>query len=142
MSKFKFFVLRDKFSRIAQIFLKFAMQMLNITEKFKNWKTPFKNSWKIGMHFGRWGWKIGTLACQVERLVHLWNIGSPSWTIGMPLARWHAKMNNWHAFSAFIETLARKNENLARFWLVDTLARGHVDHAGMHGTHGMRFSKL
>ena len=64
MSKFKFFVSRDKFSRIAQIFLKFAMQMLNITEKFKNWKILWKNSWKIGMHFGRWGWKIGTLACQ------------------------------------------------------------------------------
>ena len=44
MSNFKFFVSQDNFSRIAQIFLKFAMQMLSITEKFKNLKIPLKNS--------------------------------------------------------------------------------------------------
>ena len=44
-----------------------------------------------------------------------------------------------------VEKLARlwhvgtKNEMLARFWLVDILARRHVDHAGTHGT---QFSKL
>ena len=53
ISKFKFSISRDKFSRIAQIYLKFAMQMLSITEKFKNWKIPLKNNWKTGTHFGR-----------------------------------------------------------------------------------------
>ena len=48
------------------------------------------------------------------------------------LARWHAKLKNWHAFG----------ENLARFWHVGTLARGHVDHTGTPSTHGTRFSKL
>ena len=51
---------------------------------------------------------------------------------------WHTL---WH-FGTFIGTLARKNENLARFWHVGmqahwyinqagTEARWHVNHAGM-----------
>ena len=39
------------------------------------------------------------------------------------LARWHAKLKNWHAVQhvgMFIDTLARKNEKLARFWHVGT----------------------
>ena len=36
-------------------------------------------------------------------------------------------------------TLARKNEKLPHFWYVGTWARGHIDHAGSHGT---RFRKL
>ena len=57
MSNFKFFVSQDNFSRIAQIFLKFAMQMLSITEKFKNW------IWNLAPLLVRWhtpSWKIDT----------------------------------------------------------------------------------
>ena len=50
-------------------------------------------------------------------------------------------MPRWHV-GTFIGTLARKNEKLARFWHVGTLARGHIHHAGTYGTHGTRFSKL
>ena len=45
MSRFEFFVLRDKFSLIAQIFLKF-------TNVEQNWKILLKNSWKIRAPFG------------------------------------------------------------------------------------------
>ena len=117
MSKFKFFISRDKFSRIAQIFLKFAnvkhdwkiRKLKNYFEKcLKNWyafwQVKFKNRYAFG-----------TLARQVEKLASL-----------------------WHVYG----TLARKNEKLARFWRVGTWVCGHEDHAGTHGTHDTWFSKL
>ena len=42
------------------------------------------------------------------------------------LARWHAKLNHWLAVwhvGTFIDTLASKNEKLARSWHVGTQAR-------------------
>ena len=58
---------------------------------------------------------FGTLIRQVEKLARLRHVG----TLGRLLARWYVKKRRWYAFG--------------------TLARGHVDHAGMHGT---RFSKF
>ena len=95
------------------------LQMLRITEKFKNWKFLLKISWKIDKPFESRIWKIGTphsmftrqvekltrlchVTHQVESLTRLWNVGT------------------------FIGTLACKNEKLECFWQVDTLARGHV----------------
>ena len=67
--------------------------------------------------------KIDNLARQVGKLAR-------------HLARWHAKIKQWHAY----DTLARKNKKLARFWLVSTQARWHVNHAGTqahwHVDHG------
>ena len=68
----------------------------------------------------------------------------------MNLVCWHAKLKNWHAFVSLarwddywhVDTLARTNPKLTRFWHVFTLANGHVDDAEMHGTHGSQFSKL
>ena len=110
---FKFFVSRDKFSRIVQVFLKFA----NFNH---NWNIfSLKKSWKIDTSFG-------TLACQFGK-----------WHIFGTLTRQHVKMKCWHTFGQLARQfekwhvfgkLARKNEMLARFW--------HV------GTHGTRFSKL
>ena len=57
------------------------------------------------------------------------------WKIFEKLAR------RWH-IGTYIDTLARKNEKFARFWHIGTVASGHLDHAGTHGTHGTRFSKL
>ena len=97
------------------------LQMLSIIEKFKNWKTFLKNSWKTGTSFGR----------------RSWNIGAPfgtSWKIGTLLTSWQVY---WH-----IGTFARKSEKLARFCQVGPWAHGHVDAAGTHGTHDTRFSKL
>ena len=82
MSKFKFFVSHDKFSRIAQIFLKFA----NVEHNWKIQKLK-KNFCKI----------VERLVClfvgEVEKLARLWNIGTPIWLIGTPLARWHVCWN-------------------------------------------------
>ena len=47
MSKFKFFLSQNTFSRIP-----WNLQMLSISEKLKNWKSLLKNSWKIGMSLG------------------------------------------------------------------------------------------
>ena len=95
MSKFEFFVSQDKFSRTAQISLKFAYVKHNW--KFKNLEMLFKNSWKIGMPFGRRSWKIGTssgtLTHQVEKLACLWLVGMPSWIISTSLACWYVY---WH----------------------------------------------
>ena len=81
------------------------------------------------------------MAGKVEKMTRLlarWHAKLKYWDaklkIGTPLARWHIYC-----------TLARKNEQLARFWNVDTWPRGHTDHtgtSGMDGTHGMRFIKL
>ena len=71
-SKFKFFVRRDKFSRIAQIALKFAIKNYSKIQKLKN-------SWKTGTPSGKRSWKIGTPVL---------------------FACWHAKFNNWHTFGA------------------------------------------
>ena len=83
------------------------LEMLSIIEKFKNWKTILKKSWKIGIHFGRRnskiGWPLGTLVRQFETLARLWHVGTPSLIIGAPLACWHAKLSNWYTFV----TLAR-----------------------------------
>ena len=120
MSKFKFFVSQDKFSIIAQIFLKFANVQHNW--KIQNWKIILKNSWKIGTPFDRQSWKIVS-----------------------PLAYWHTKLDNWYTFGTLACLLARwhvKNETLARVWHFGNLAHEHVDHAGTHGTCGTQFSKL
>ena len=58
------------------------LPMLSIIEKFISRKILLRNSWKIGLPFGRRSWKIG----------------SPSWIIIMPLISWHTKLNNWHVF--------------------------------------------
>ena len=80
--KFKFFVSRDKFARIAQIFLKFANVEHNW--KIQKLKNYFENIWKIATPFGRRIWKIGTsLTC------------------------WQAKLNNWHTFGWLARFLAR-----------------------------------
>ena len=63
---------------------------------------------------------------QVNKLAHLWYVGTSSWKIGTLLARWQV-----------IGTLAQKNEKLASIFL-----RWHVDNAVTHGTYGTRFSKL
>ena len=56
---------------------------------------------------------VRLLAGEVEKLAH-------------HLTRWHGKLKNWHVYwRAF-----------------GTLGLGHVDHAGIHGTHYRRFSKL
>ena len=55
MSKFNFFFSRDKFSGIAQIFLKFA----KVITKFKDWKILLNIFRKIGTPFGRKSWTIG-----------------------------------------------------------------------------------
>ena len=96
--------------------------MMSIIEKFKNWKILLKNSWKIDTPFGK-----------------------RSWNIGSPLACWYTKLNNWHTFGTLARLLTLwhiKNEKLARVWHLGTLAHGHVDHAGTHGTYGTRFSKF
>ena len=84
------------------------VQMLSIIEKFKDWKVLLKNSWKIGMHFGRRSWKIGLF-----------------WTY------WHIKLNNWHTFGTLARLLTRwhvKNEKLARVWHFGTLAHLALAH--------------
>ena len=59
------------------------------------------------------------------------------WKIGTPFGR-----RGWKIGTPF-DTLARQVEKLARLWhAFGTLGRGHVDHAGIHGTHDKRFSKL
>ena len=96
------------------------LQMVSMIEKFKNWKILLKNSWKIGPPFSRRSWKIGT-----------------------PLARWHDKLNsNWHTFGTLTRLLARWQVMMRSWHVFGMLACGHVDHAGMHGTYGTRFSKL
>ena len=45
------------------------------------------------------------------------------------LKNWHAKLKRWHAVwhvGTFIGTLARKNENLARFRQVGTQTRWYI----------------
>ena len=115
------------------------LQMLSIIIKFKNWKVILKNSWKIGMPFGRRSWNIGTpygtLVCQVKKLALLFHVGTP-------LARWHTKLKNWHGFGALACLLARWQVKMKRWHAFGTLAHGHVDHAGTNGKHDMRFSKL
>ena len=76
MPEFKFFISRDKFSRITQIFLK-------VTNVEYNWKIQkLKNRRKIATPFGRRSWKIGT----------------PFGTLARLLAHWHVKIRSWHAF--------------------------------------------
>ena len=86
-----------------------------------------KYSWNLRMvrMIEKFFWRIveklvRLLADEVERLACLWHVGRPSWIIGSPLARllarWQVIMRSFHTFG--------------------TLARGHVDHAGM------RFSKF
>ena len=44
---------------------------------------------------------FGTLAHQVEKLAHLWHVGTPSQKIGMPfgtLEHWYVTMRSWHDF--------------------------------------------
>ena len=112
MSTFKLFVSRDKFSRTIQIFLKFA----NVMNNWKIQKLIFflkngRRSWKISKHFG-------TLVSQVEKLIHLWPVG----TLQSLLVHWHVKMRSWHTFGK--------------------LRRGHVDHTNTDGTQETQFSKL
>ena len=70
----------------------------------------------------------------VEKLAHLLageveknGTSLPCWLANLKnwhaLRRLHAKLKNRHTFGTFIGTLARKNEKLARFWQVGTLAR-------------------
>ena len=110
MPKFKFFVSRDKFSRIDQIFLKFAnvehnskiQKLKKSFEKFlKNWHAFWQAKLKYWFAFG-------ILAYQVEYLAHLWHV------------------------SKFIGTLARKNKKLARVWhfgIWARIPRWHTWHA-------------
>ena len=92
------------------------------------------HNWKIKTKKNSFDKLVRLLVGEVEKLARLLDVGTPSWIIGTPLARWYV--------GKFIGTLARRNEKLVRFWHFGALARGHVDHAGKHGTHGMRFSKL
>ena len=112
ISKFKFLILLDRFSRIAQILLKFTN--VSVIEKFENWKRfSFEKYLKIWHAF--------------------WHIDKPNWKIDT-LSHWHVY---WH-----VGKLARKNEKLSRFWHVGMLPCGHVGQAGTYGTHRTRFSKL
>ena len=95
------------------------VHMLSMIKKFKNWKILLKNSWKIGIPFSRRNWKIGT-----------------------PLASSHAKLNNWYTFVMLVRLFARWQVIMRSWHAFVTLARGHVDYAGMHGTYSTRFSKL
>ena len=116
MSTFKFFLARDKFSRIDQIFLKFA----NINY---NWKIYilknifFKKKWlKIWHAF----WQVGTPISKIDTPLEgwLWH----AFGFARLLARWQVNGKCWHAFGKF--------------------AYRHVEHAGTHGSHGTRFNKL
>lgn len=122
MSKFKFIASRDKFSRMAQILMKFA----NVKHKWKIQKSIF--FWKI-----------------VEKLTWLWHVGTPSWITGTPLASWQAKLNNWLAFGTLASLMSHCYVGTQK-WEVchafGTLARGHLDHTCRHDTNGTRFSKL
>ena len=84
-------------------------------------------------------------AGEVERLAPLlarWHSKLKYWnTFGM-LARWRAKLNNGHAFGTLACLLAHWHVKMRSWHAFGTLARGHVDHAGKHGTHGTRFRKL
>ena len=117
ISKLKFFVLRDKFSKITQIFLKFA----NVEHhwKIQKLKNSLKNSWKICTSFG----------CQVEKLVS-------------PLACWHPKFNNGYTFSTLARSLARWQIKIRSWHAFGTLAYGHIVYTDTHGKYDMRFSKL
>ena len=69
MSKFRLFVSRDEFSKIAQVFLKFA----NVKH---NWKIQRLKNWHAFWQAKLKNW---------HALSHL-------------LARWHVKMRSWDAF--------------------------------------------
>ena len=108
MSKFKFFVLQDKVSKIAQIFLKFE----NVKH---NWKTQ-----KLKNIFF---WNI------VEKLALLYS--SVVEKLALLLASWHADFKNWHV-GTLTRLLARWQVSTwyvkMRSWhTIGTLARGHMD---------------
>ena len=123
--------MQDKFSRIVQIFLRFA----NV-----------KHNWKIQKLKNIFFWKIAEklahlLAGEFEKLapllarshVKLKNrpvFGTP-WHVGIHLTHWHD--------DRFISTFAQKKQKLGRFYHVSMWASGYVDHTG---THRMRFRRL
>ena len=100
ISKFKFFVSWEKFSRIAHTFLKF--EDVKHTWQVLKLKNYFENSWKIVPVFGR-----------------------RTWILGMPLGTWACK-NNWitdtHLARCYVEpfigTLPCKKEKLVGTLLV------------------------
>ena len=98
MSKFKFFVSGDKFS--------ITVQILSLTEKFKNQKILLKNSWKTGTPFCKHSWKIG-----------------------MPLARWNTKLNNWHTFCTLTRLMARSHVKMRSWHAFGTLTHTSRWHA-------------
>ena len=112
MSENKFLVSRDKLSRITQILIKYA----NVKHgwKIQKLENSFEKHLKNWYGFLQTKLKNWHLARQVETLTRLWDVGM----------------------------LAHKNEKLPHLWHIDMLTRGHVNCASIHGTHGMRFSKL
>ena len=76
------------------------VQILTIIEKFKNWKIPLKNSWKIGTPFGRRSWKSDT---PLVRLLARWNVKMRVWQSFGTLTR----RPRWHAWYAIKQTPIR-----------------------------------
>ena len=85
MSKFKLFVSQDKFSRIVQIFLKFASVIHNW--KIQKFKNCFKNVEKLE--------KLAPLLVRWHTKLSNWHAFG---LLARLLACWHVKMRSCHTF--------------------------------------------
>ena len=101
MSKFKFFVSRNKFSIIAKIFLKSP----NVTHNWniQKWKFSFEKYLKNWYAFGRRSWKIGTPSFIISTPLARWN-----WIFDTPLTFWHDKLYNWHDSGTLARLFVRR----------------------------------
>ena len=94
---------------------------------------------------GRQGFSLMKF-CKCQNLNYLFReisfLELPKYSWKSQILRIIEKFKNWKIEAPLVGFLSPCHVKMKSWHTLDTWARWYIDHAGMHGTYGMRFSKL